>query len=63
MSFKLKFSLKSDIGKQRTKNQDICVAVPEIPLFLISDGMGGPPGGEIASAISAKIIFLPLVIA
>lgn len=39
----------TDPGQSRDKNEDTFLIEPEIGLFLVSDGMGGHPGGEIAS--------------
>ena len=39
----------TDMGKNRNKNEDTYIVEPEIGLFLISDGMGGHPAGEVAS--------------
>lgn len=38
-------------GKIREKNEDSFVIEPETGLFLLSDGMGGHRGGELASKI------------
>lgn len=39
----------SDVGRRRSNNQDNGVALPELGLCLVADGMGGHKGGETAS--------------
>ena len=39
----------TDPGRSRNKNEDAFLIEPEIGLFLVSDGMGGHPSGEVAS--------------
>lgn len=46
----------TDIGRKRTQNQDSSIALPEMGLFVVADGMGGHKGGETASAIATEVI-------
>jgi len=46
----------SDRGLFRTKNEDCYLCNPEQKLFLVADGIGGHPGGEIASKITINTI-------
>lgn len=51
---------KSDVGKIRENNEDKVFVDLELGIFLLADGMGGAPGGEIASdlAVTAAYDFL-----
>ena len=42
---------RSDVGRQRSVNEDDLVVSP--PFFAVADGMGGAKAGEVASAIAA----------
>jgi serine/threonine protein phosphatase PrpC len=43
------WAVLTDPGRNRSKNEDAFLVEPEIGLFLVSDGMGGHPAGEVAS--------------
>ncbi|MBL7215472.1 MAG: Stp1/IreP family PP2C-type Ser/Thr phosphatase [Phycisphaerae bacterium] len=44
------WAVSSDIGQVRQINEDAYLVEPETGLFIVSDGMGGHAGGEVASA-------------
>lgn len=53
----LSISLKSDIGRVRTINQDHYLAevlAPGVALLGVADGMGGYEAGEVASALAIE---------
>lgn len=39
----------SDIGLNRSNNEDVWAALPDIGFFALADGMGGHPSGEVAA--------------
>ncbi len=44
---------QTDIGCHREKNEDCFLVDNEIGLYLVADGMGGHPGGEVAAELVA----------
>jgi PPM family protein phosphatase len=43
---------RTDVGRQRSVNEDSLVLAP--PFFAVADGMGGAKAGEVASAMAAE---------
>jgi PPM family protein phosphatase len=46
----------SDVGRVRANNEDCFRMVPEMGLFVLSDGMGGEAHGEVASAMAVETV-------
>jgi len=46
----------SDMGRVRSNNEDCYRLVPEMGLFVLSDGMGGEAHGEVASALAVETV-------
>jgi protein phosphatase len=45
---------RTDVGRRRANNEDNFSVVPELGLFVLSDGMGGEAAGELASKITVE---------
>ena len=48
------YSVASDTGRRRRRNEDNYVVAP--PLFAVADGMGGAQAGEVASQLAASAL-------
>ena len=44
---------RTDVGRQRSANEDNFVLAP--PFFAVADGMGGAKAGEVASSMAAEV--------
>jgi protein phosphatase len=53
---KIRYFGKSDVGLQRTNNEDSILIDGPLQLFILADGMGGHAGGEEASRIAVESI-------
>ena len=47
---------RTDLGRVRGNNEDSFKLVPELDLFVLSDGMGGEAHGEVASNMAVETI-------
>jgi serine/threonine protein phosphatase PrpC len=54
--FRIRFSGVTDIGRVRDHNEDSFLLPEELPLAVVSDGMGGHASGEVASNIAVRTI-------
>lgn len=53
---RIQVGARSDLGRVRSNNEDSFKLVPELNLFVLSDGMGGEAHGEVASNIAVEAI-------
>jgi serine/threonine protein phosphatase PrpC len=47
---------RTEVGRRRDRNQDVFIVRQDLGLFLVVDGMGGHPAGEVAAAITAEAV-------
>lgn len=58
--FELRYAAGTHVGYKREHNEDTLFADLERRLFVVSDGMGGRPAGEVASALTVATLDLRL---
>lgn len=56
MRFRLEHAGRTDVGLQRTHNEDAILLEPEQRAFVICDGMGGHASGAVASQVAVSTI-------
>jgi PPM family protein phosphatase len=53
---RLRVGARTDVGRVRELNEDVYLVKAERRLFVVCDGMGGGPAGEVASDLAARAI-------
>lgn len=46
----------TDSGRKRSYNEDAMIGDPDLGLYAVIDGMGGPPAGELAAATASNVV-------
>ena len=59
-----RYSVMTNVGLKRSVNEDAVLALPELDIWLVSDGMGGHEAGDYASSLIADMVAgIPLELA
>lgn len=59
-SLKFQHAIVTNVGRVRERNEDLAASVPSAGLFVLADGMGGHPAGNVAAklAVESALTFL-----
>ncbi len=54
MTYRLRAFGRSHVGQVRRRNEDTLAVEPSKGIMVVADGMGGAPGGDLASALAVQ---------